>query len=153
MISSEYTKNLCARDSDAKILFLVVDGLGGLPHPDTGKSELETAKLPNLDALAKGGTCGLISPLGAGFTPGSGPAHLALFGYDPWKSEIGRGALSALGLGLAVAVPGRSPLLDGFGLIAFASVFPIISVLGYDIVTSWFMRRKKSNSHKPEVEV
>ncbi len=100
MISSEYTKNLCARDSDAKILFLVVDGLGGLPHPDTGKSELEIARLPNLDALAKGGTCGLISPLGAGFTPGSGPAHLALFGYDPWKSEIGRGALSALGLGL-----------------------------------------------------
>ena len=103
MISSEYTKNLCAEDSDAKILFLVVDGLGGLPHPDTGKSELEIARLPNLDALAKGGTCGLISPLGAGFTPGSGPAHLALFGYDPWKSEIGRGALSALGLGLDFA--------------------------------------------------
>ncbi len=103
MISSEYTKNLCVEDSDAKILFLVVDGLGGMPHPDTGKSELEIAKLPNLDALAKGGTCGLISPLGAGFTPGSGPAHLALFGYDPWKSEIGRGALSALGLGLDFA--------------------------------------------------
>jgi 2,3-bisphosphoglycerate-independent phosphoglycerate mutase len=103
MISSEYTKNLCIRDSDAKILFLVVDGLGGLPHPDTGKSELETADLPNLDRVAQGGTCGLISPLGAGFTPGSGPAHLALFGYDPWKSEIGRGALSALGLGLDFA--------------------------------------------------
>ena len=104
MISSEYTKNLCIRDSDAKILFLVVDGLGGLPHPDTGRSELETADLPNLDRVAQGGTCGLISPLGAGFTPGSGPAHLALFGYDPWKSEIGRGALSALGL---VAVPSQ----------------------------------------------
>ena len=103
MISSEYTKDLCVRDSDAKIVFLVVDGLGGLPHPETGQSELETATLPNLDALAKGGTCGLISPLGAGFTPGSGPAHLALFGYDPWKSEIGRGALSALGLGLDFA--------------------------------------------------
>jgi 2,3-bisphosphoglycerate-independent phosphoglycerate mutase len=103
MISSEYTKNLCIRDSDAKILFLVVDGLGGLPHPDTGRSELETADLPNLDRVARGGTCGLISPLGAGFTPGSGPAHLALFGYDPWKSEIGRGALSALGLGLDFA--------------------------------------------------
>ncbi len=103
MISSEYTRDLCSRDSDAKILLLVVDGLGGLPHPDTGKSELETARLPHLDALAKGGTCGLISPLGAGFTPGSGPAHLALFGYDPFKSEIGRGALSALGLGLDFA--------------------------------------------------
>ena len=103
MISSQYTKELCIRDSEAKIVLLVVDGLGGLPHPATGKSELETARLPNLDALAKGGTCGLISPLGAGFTPGSGPAHLALFGHDPWQSQIGRGALSALGLGLDFA--------------------------------------------------
>ena len=103
MISSHYTEELCSRDSDAKIVLLVVDGLGGLPHPATGKSELETARLPHLDALARGGTCGLISPLGAGFTPGSGPAHLALFGYDPWQSPIGRGALSALGLGLDFA--------------------------------------------------
>ena len=103
MISSQFTRDLCIRDSDAKILLLVVDGLGGLPHPDTGISELETAQLPHLDALARGGTCGLISPLGAGFTPGSGPAHLALFGYDPWTSVIGRGALSALGLGLDFA--------------------------------------------------
>jgi len=103
MITSQFTKDLCIRDSDAKILLLVVDGLGGLPHPDTGISELETAQLPHLDALARGGTCGLISPLGAGFTPGSGPAHLALFGYDPWTSVIGRGALSALGLGLDFA--------------------------------------------------
>ena len=79
---------------------LVIDGLGGLPHPESGRSELETANLPNLDRLAAAGSCGLISPLGGGFTPGSGPAHLALFGYDPWKSEIGRGALSALGLGV-----------------------------------------------------
>ena len=85
VISSEYARNLFVTDSEAKIVLLVIDGLGGLPHPDTGKSELETASLPNL---------------GPGFTPGSGPAHLALFGYDPWENEIGRGALSALGLGL-----------------------------------------------------
>ncbi|MFH1569879.1 MAG: 2,3-bisphosphoglycerate-independent phosphoglycerate mutase [Gemmatimonadota bacterium] len=100
MISAEYTRNLFVSDSDARIVLLVIDGLGGLPHPDTGKSELETASLPNLDALAAAGSCGLISPLGPGYTPGSGPAHLALFGYDPWKNEIGRGALSGLGLGL-----------------------------------------------------
>jgi 2,3-bisphosphoglycerate-independent phosphoglycerate mutase len=100
MISSDYTKALVAGGRDAKILLVVVDGLGGFPHPQTGRSELETARLPNLDRLAATGSCGLVSPLGPGFTPGSGPAHLALFGYDPWRHEIGRGALSALGLGM-----------------------------------------------------
>ncbi len=101
MISSEYTHKLLSGDSEAKIVLLVVDGLGGLPRPETGKSELETASLVNLDRLAATGSCGSINPLGPGFTPGSGPAHLALFGYDPWENEIGRGALSALGLGMA----------------------------------------------------
>jgi 2,3-bisphosphoglycerate-independent phosphoglycerate mutase len=100
MISSEYTQGLLAEGRDTKILLVVVDGLGGLPDPRTGKSELDVARLPNLDALAASGSCGMISPLGPGFTPGSGPAHLALFGYDPWKHQIGRGALSAMGLGL-----------------------------------------------------
>ena len=100
MISSEFTQGLLAQGRDTKILMVVVDGLGGLPDPRTGRSELDTAQLPNLDALAAAGSCGLISPLGPGFTPGSGPAHLSLFGYDPWKHQIGRGALSALGLGL-----------------------------------------------------
>ncbi len=103
MISANFTRDLCVRDSKTKILMLVIDGLGGLPDPTTGLSELETARLPNLDALTAASSCGLIEPLGPGFTPGSGPAHLALFGYDPWGNEIGRGALSALGLGLDFA--------------------------------------------------
>ena len=56
--------------------------------------------------------------------------------------------VAALGLGLAVSVPGRSPLIDGFGLIAFASVFPIITVLGYSIAASWLSRRRKSKLPK-----
>jgi 2,3-bisphosphoglycerate-independent phosphoglycerate mutase len=100
MISSDHTRSLFLTDCDTRIVLLVVDGLGGLPHPETGRSELETANLPNLDALCARGSSGLISPLGPGFTPGSGPAHLALFGYDPWTTAIGRGALSGLGLGL-----------------------------------------------------
>lgn len=84
----------------SRILMLVVDGLGGLPHPDTGKSELETARLSNLDALAQHSAAGLITPVVHGVAPGSGPGHLALFGYDPVKYYIGRGVLETLGLGV-----------------------------------------------------
>lgn len=86
------------RPSDSRILLLVIDGLGGLPVEPEGHSELEAAQTPNLDALARDGVCGLHRPVGAGITPGSGPGHLALFGYDPLEYRIGRGVLSALGV-------------------------------------------------------
>ena len=111
-----------ATDNGAKIVMLVADGLGGLPIDGSGKTELEAASTPNLDALAAKGTCGLSVPIAPGITPGSGPGHLGLFGYDPLGYDIGRGVLEALGIdfdmtGDDVATRGNFCTIDSDGLI------------------------------------
>jgi 2,3-bisphosphoglycerate-independent phosphoglycerate mutase len=119
--SLELMKRL-SRSSPGKIVLLVVDGIGGLPRPETGRTELETARTPNLDALATRGVCGLADPVGRGITPGSAPGHTALFGYDPLTADIGRGVLEAVGIDFDlqpqdVAARGNFCTVDGAGLV------------------------------------
>ncbi len=109
------------QESSTKILLIVLDGLGGFADAEHG-TELEEANTPNLDALVAAGIGGLVEPVGPGITPGSGPGHLGLFGYDPERFELGRGALSAAGLDFAlrpgdVAARANFCTLDPAGLI------------------------------------
>jgi 2,3-bisphosphoglycerate-independent phosphoglycerate mutase len=122
MKEHELVRELAEKNA-SKIVMLVADGLGGLPMEPGGKTELETAATPNLDRLAARGTSGSSVPVLPGITPGSGPGHLGLFGYDPLEFKIGRGALEATGIGFElgpddVAARGNFCTLDAGGLIA-----------------------------------
>ena len=119
MIDFPYLAELVQK-TDSKILMLVADGLGGAPHPDSRRTELETAATPNLDRLAQQSAGGLTVPVKPGITPGSGPGHLALFGYDPLRYLIGRGALEAMGIEMElkpgdVAARGNFATVDAGG--------------------------------------
>jgi len=121
MIGFEHIRKIC-RTSPSKIVLLVIDGLGGLPHPETGKTELESATSPNLNRIAKDSICGLIDPVSPGITPGSAPGHLAIFGYDPVQYHIGRGVMEALGIDVElkpddIAARGNFCTVDDKGII------------------------------------
>lgn len=123
------------KKNDSKIVLLVSDGLGGLPLEPGGKTELETANTPHLDALAKQGTLGRSIPVLPGITPGSGPGHLGLFGYDPLEFNIGRGVLEALGIDFElgpddVAIRGNYCTLDDAGNISDRRAGRIASEIG-----------------------
>jgi len=92
----ELLRTLAIKNS-SRIVLLVIDGVGGIQIE--GKTELEKAVTPNLDIVAREGVCGLMDPVFPGITPGSGPGHIALFGYDPVRYQVGRGVLGALGIG------------------------------------------------------
>ena len=125
--------------AQTKIVLLVMDGLGGLPHPLTRRTELEQADTPNLDRLARDGISGLTVPVGMGITPGSGPGHLALFGYDPVANDIGRGVLEAVGIDFPldpsdVAARGNFCTVDGSGAITDRRAGRIPTELCADLV-------------------
>lgn len=121
--------------ASTKMVLVVADGLGGLAMSPGGKTELETARTPNLDALAAAGTLGLSTPVLPGITPGSGPGHLGLFGYDPLEYQIGRGVLEALGIDFDlgpkdVAIRGNFCTIDAAGLITDRRAGRIASEVG-----------------------
>ena len=125
--------------AQTRIAMIIMDGLGGLPLEPGGKTELETARTPNLDILATQSSLGLTIPVGPGITAGSGPGHLAIFGYDPIKYEIGRGALEALGVDFElgpddIAARGNFCTVDENGLITDRRAGRIPNEVGCELV-------------------
>lgn len=139
------------RPDGGKIVLLVMDGLGGLPVEDGGPTELEAAGTPNMDRLAGEGCLGQIVPVSQGISPGSGPAHLALFGFDPLEFQIGRGVLEATGVGMRirpgdVAARGNFCTLDEAGKITDRRAGRIASELAKPLV------ERLTDVRVPEVE-
>lgn len=119
MVSEAIIRSLTVR-TPSKIVLLVMDGVGGLRVD--GKTELEAAHTPHLDELVSRSICGVADPVSPGITPGSGPGHLGMFGYDPLRYEIGRGVLEALGIGMElgktdVVARGNFATMDQKGII------------------------------------
>src|SRR5438132_8290250 len=144
--------SVLAQPADTHIVLVVMDGLGGYATAKRG-SELEEADTPNLDRLATEGSVGLVEPVGPGITPGSGPGHLALFGYDPLEFELGRGALSAAGLDVElkpgdVAARGNLATLDAKGNVTDRRAGRIPDDEAADVV-----RRLRDGIDIPGVEV
>ncbi|MBN2185628.1 MAG: 2,3-bisphosphoglycerate-independent phosphoglycerate mutase [Candidatus Krumholzibacteriota bacterium] len=123
MEESDMLKSLL-RKNDARIVFLVMDGVGGIRNRDFPKTALESAKTPNLDMIASESACGRITPISAGMTPGSGPAHFSLFGYDPFlpENDAGRGVIEVTGVGFElkssdIAIRGNFATIDEKGIL------------------------------------
>ena len=139
--------------ADTKILFLVMDGIGGLPMEEGGPTELEAAHTPNLDALAARSICGFTIPISPGITPGSGPGHLGVFGYDPCRFIIGRGVLEALGIDFDlqpqdIAARGNFCSVDAEGRVTDRRAGRIATETNVELVT---LLREKVNL--PDIKV
>ncbi len=125
--------------AESKVVLCVLDGLGGLSRPETERSELEQSNTPNLDRLTETSDVGLTTPVGIGITPGSGPGHLSLFGYDPYRFDIGRGVLEAVGIDFElgpddIAARGNFCTLDAEGNISDRRAGRIASELSAALV-------------------
>jgi len=137
-MDQKFVENLIT-SSSSKIVMIIMDGLGGLPLEPGGKTELESAKIPYMNALAFQSALGLSLPIGTGITTGSGPGHLAIFGYDPFKYEIGRGALEALGVDFDLgpqdlAARGNFCTLDSVGVLQDRRAGRLATELSYKLI-------------------